>query len=427
MSSPSRKIFPYKYSSDDFPNGLRLITVPTDFPNLVSIHIVVATGSRNEIEEGKSGFAHLFEHLMFRGTDSFPTQKYEQMMKQAGAHYNAYTTDDRTVYHATFSKEDLEQTLMIEADRFQHLRVPMELFKTETRAVLGEYNKNASNPLVKVYETLRDTAFTTHTYKHTTMGFLRDIERMPDMYDYSLEFFDRYYRPEYTTIVVVGDVDGDRVRSIVDRHWSGWRRGSYAVDVPAEPAQAGERAAHVEWATTTLPWVTVAYKAPGFSEDTRDKAALDLIASLAFSENSELYQKLIIKEQKADVLFADADNHRDPYLVVAGARVRDAADVEYVRREIVSAFEAFSGDSIDEKRLDAVKSNQRYSFALSLDNSESIAACLAPYIALRRSPEALNRLFDVYSSVVPADLQTASRRYLTEENRTVVTLSHTQG
>ena len=152
MAQGGNKIFPYKYTIDDLPNGLRLITVPTDYPNLVSLYIVVQTGSRNEVESGKSGFAHLFEHLMFRGTEKYSAEAYNEIFKNAGADTNAYTSDDRTVYHATFSKEDLDQIMMVEADRFQNLKVPEELFKTETRAVLGEYNKNATNPVNKLFE-----------------------------------------------------------------------------------------------------------------------------------------------------------------------------------------------------------------------------------------------------------------------------------
>src|SRR5437867_13256623 len=90
-ASQANKIFPYKYFADDLPNGLRVITIPTDYPNIVALFIVVGAGSRNEVEPGKSGFAHLFEHLMFRGTEKFPTAKYEEIMKKAGADSNAYT------------------------------------------------------------------------------------------------------------------------------------------------------------------------------------------------------------------------------------------------------------------------------------------------------------------------------------------------
>ena len=107
MSAASSKIFPYNYAQEDLSNGLRLITIPTDYPNIVALFIVVSTGSRNEIEPGKSGFAHLFEHLMFRGTKEYPPEKYQGELKNAGAASNAFTTDDFTAYHTTFSKEDL--------------------------------------------------------------------------------------------------------------------------------------------------------------------------------------------------------------------------------------------------------------------------------------------------------------------------------
>src|SRR5207248_3030832 len=117
--------------------------------------------------------------------------------------------------------------LKIEADRFQHLDYTPAVLKTESLAVLGEYNKNSASPTSKLSEVLRDTAFDRHTYKHTTMGFLRDVQNMPEQYDYSREFFDRYYRPEYTTIIVSGDVKPAEVRSIVAKYWSSWKRGNY--------------------------------------------------------------------------------------------------------------------------------------------------------------------------------------------------------
>src|SRR6516162_1645741 len=186
-------LIPYKYSIDDLDNGLRLVTVPTDFPNMVALYVVVQTGSRNEVEPGKSGFAHLFEHMMFRGTQLYPPEKYQQVLTQIGARQNAYTTDDFTNYHTTFSKEDLELMLKVEADRFEHLSYDPAAFKTESRAVLGEYNKNSANPIVKLEEVQHEHAFTTHTYRHTTMGFIKDIEDMPQQYDYSHEFFQRWY------------------------------------------------------------------------------------------------------------------------------------------------------------------------------------------------------------------------------------------
>src|SRR6266478_5834850 len=211
----SKNLFPYAYAIDDLDNGMRLVTVPTDFPNMIAVYVVVQTGSRNEVEPGKSGYAHLFEHLMFRGTPRYPPEKYSSIVKAAGADQNASTSADVTTYYTTFSKEDLDTMLMLEADRFQNLKYSPEIFKTETLAVLGEYNKNSADPNEKLWEKIQDTAFVRHPYKHTTMGFIKDVEDMPNQYEYGLEFFQRYYRPEYTTIIVAGDVTKARVRPIV--------------------------------------------------------------------------------------------------------------------------------------------------------------------------------------------------------------------
>ena len=163
-------ILPFKATEKLLPNGLKVIVVPTGFPNIVSIQIPVQTGSRNEVEPGKSGFAHFFEHMMFRGTKEYPPEKYQGVLTRAGARSNAYTSDDFTNYHTTFAKEDLETILKMEADRFQNLSYTEEAFKTESRAVLGEYNKNSADPVRKILEVQRDNAYTKHTYKHTTMG-----------------------------------------------------------------------------------------------------------------------------------------------------------------------------------------------------------------------------------------------------------------
>src|SRR5687768_8346579 len=195
-------ILPFTASEKTLPNGLKVIVIPTGFPNIVSLQIPVQTGSRNEVEPGKSGFAHFFEHIMFRGTPKYPNEVYTSIITRSGARQNAFTSNDLTNYYTTFAKEDLEKILEIEADRFQNLAFPEEVFKTEARAVLGEYNKNSANPVSKLIEVQRDNAFTTHTYKHTTMGFIKDVEDMPNQYAYSKTFFDRWYRPEKTTLVI---------------------------------------------------------------------------------------------------------------------------------------------------------------------------------------------------------------------------------
>jgi len=417
-------VLPFKATEKTLANGLKIIVVPTGLPNLVSVTIPVQTGSRNEVEPGKSGFAHFFEHMMFRGTKAYPPGKYQGIITKAGARQNAYTSDDLTNYYTTFAKEDLETVLKVEADRFQHLDYPVAAFKTESRAVLGEYNKNSANPMQKLFEAQRDAAFDTHTYKHTTMGFLKDIEDMPNQYDYSKVFFDRWYRPEKTTVIIAGDVDPAKAIAMVEKYWSGWKKGSYKAPVPAEPPARGAQYRHVPWPTPTLPLVTVAFRAPAFSDTHKDSAALSMLLSLSFGGTSPLYKRLVQDEQKVDQLFDYMPNRVDPGLATIGARVKKPADAVYVRDAILETVARLRDTPVTAKELADAKSARKYGLIRTLDNTEQIASTLASWVHFNRSYGTLNRYYHLVDSLTPADLQAAAKKYLVDDSLVVTTLAH---
>ena len=421
------KLFPYEYAVEDLPNGLRVVTVPTDFPNMVALYVVVRAGSRDEVEPGKSGYAHLFEHLMFRGSENYTAEQRDALMKHAGADTNASTNQDRTTYYAVFSKEDLDEVMKVEADRFQHLKYTEPAYKTESLAVLGEYNKNSSEPTQKLDEVLYETAFKTHTYAHTTMGYLKDVQDMPNQYAYSLEFYKRFYRPEYTTVLLVGDVTRERALELTKKYFGGWAHGSYAPSIPAEPAQTASRTAHVDWPSPTLAWLAVGFKGPAYSDETKGKAALDLLSEIAFGRNSDLYRRLVLEQQKVDELGVDFGNHPDPELFTTYARIKDGKDVDDVREQILATVARFTKDTVDQAKLDATRSRVRYSFALRMNSSPAIAAALAPYILLRRTPDTIDKVFTLYQQVTPQDIRAMAAKYLTENNRTIVTLATKTG
>ncbi len=422
-----RKIFPYAYTVDDLPNGLRLVTVPTDFPNLVALYIVVQTGSRNEVEPGKSGYAHFFEHLMFRGSKNFTADQRDEILKRAGASSNANTSDDRTIYHEVFDKTDLDKVMELEGDRFQRLQYTVEQYKTEAGAVRGEYDKNSASPGSKLFEKLRETAFKSHTYSHTTMGYIQDIQDFPNQYDYSRQFFDRYYRPEYTTILVVGDVNRQRALALTRKNFGDWQRGTYKPDIPKEPEQDAPREAHIDWPSPTLPYMIVAYRGPAYSDEVKDKITLDLLGTIAFGENSDIYQRLVLKEQKVDFISAGGGDSVDPELFSIYARVKKEEDVPYVREQILATVERFTKELVPQGMLDDTRSRFRYGFAQGMDSSEAIARAIAEYIALKRTPETLNKVFALADTVTPADLREVAARYFREQNRTTVTLATKKG
>ncbi|HEY0459751.1 MAG TPA: pitrilysin family protein [Pyrinomonadaceae bacterium] len=427
ISAQARKVFPYQYQVTDLPNGLRVVTVPTDFPNLVSFYTVIGAGSRNEVEEKKSGYAHFFEHLMFRGSENYPPGTFDAIMKKAGASSNAYTSDDRTVYHETFAKEDLDEVMRLEADRFKHLKFSEEQFKTEAGAVLGEYNKNSASPFFKMYEVLRETAFRDHTYSHTTMGYIEDIKDYPNQYEYAWKFFNRFYRPENATIIVVGDIESAAVLEKIKQYFGDWKRGDYRTEIKPEKPQNEARRKHIDWTSTTLPVVQIAYRAPAFSETEKDKAALDLLRIIAFGDNSDIYQKLVLQEQKAVFVAADADNHIDPELFTAYAQIKDVKDLDYVQGEILKTYKRYTTELVPQKQLDETRSRLRYGFVLGMNSNEAIAGTLAQYIALKRSPDTIDKVFALYDSVTPEDIRRFAAKYFADNNQTIVTLSTKQG
>src|SRR5688572_3734072 len=174
-ATPAR-VFPYAYTKHTLPNGLTAIVIPMESPGLIAYYTVVRTGSRDEVEAGHSGFAHFFEHMMFRGTDKYSQDAYNDLLKRMGADSNAYTSDDQTVYHIVGPASQLATMMDMESDRFKNLKYTEDAFRTEALAVLGEYNKSASNPFLPMFEKLRDLAYQKHTYKHSSLGFLDDIK-----------------------------------------------------------------------------------------------------------------------------------------------------------------------------------------------------------------------------------------------------------
>jgi zinc protease len=420
-SAPS-DILPFKATEKTLANGLKIIVVPTGFPNLVSLQIPMQTGSRNEVEPGKSGFAHFFEHMMFRGTKAYPPDVYNAIITKAGARQNAYTSDDLTNFHVTFAKEDLEKILEIEADRFKNLSYEEAAFKTEARAVLGEYNKNSANPIRKILEVQREAAYTTHTYKHTTMGFIKDIEDMPNQFEYSKVFFSRWYRPEKATVIVAGDVDPAKVIPMVEKYFGDWEKGSFTVDIPQEPEHKGPIYAHVPWTSPTLPWVTVAFHGPAAMQ-MNDQTAFDTMFDLSFGQTSDLYKRLVEQEQKVDQLFFFGGPSVDPTLFTVFARVKDAKDTVYVRDQILQAFANLRTQKLDAKRVADAKSNSRYGFVRGLDNTDAIASTVASFAHFERSFDTINKYYRALATVGPDQIQNTAQKYLSDKNLVVTTLS----
>ncbi|MCF6226819.1 MAG: insulinase family protein [Xanthomonadales bacterium] len=416
------KILPYPIHQQKLANGLNVVTVPFDSPGLVSFHIITRVGARNEVEPGVTGFAHFFEHMMFRGTDKYPKEKYSAALKSTGAAANANTTQDRTAYHMTGNAAKLELMFELESDRFLNLNYSEHEFKTEAGAVKGEYTKNFASPYSQINEKRSETAFTTHTYSHTTMGYFKDIVDMPNQFEYSKVFFDRYYRPEFNTLLVVGDVTAKQVNALAEKYFGKWQSGSYKSVVPVEPKQQETRFVHLQ--NGTIPaYFSMSFKGPAFSDTKIDMPALDVLASIVFSNTSELYKKLVINEQKVRFISGGAGDSRDPGLFTIHVSMMEKDDMSYVKTEIEKAISKVKAEDVDAKILATTKSNLKYSFAMSIDTPGAIAQSLSHYIQLTGDPESINRLYALYDKVTVEDIRMVANKYFKMEQLTVASIS----
>ncbi len=420
--SPSGRILPYDAQVETLDNGLTVILVPMSSGGLVAYWTVVRTGARDEVEPGRTGFAHFFEHMMFRGTEKYPAEVYNALTTRIGADTNAFTSDDLTAYHLSIAAEDLETVMEIESDRFLNLAYPEEMFRTEAGAVYGEYRKNRTNPFFVIYEAVHKAAFDRHTYGHIAMGYEEDIKQMPELFDYSQGFFSRFYRPENTVVLIVGSIDAGATAEMARKYYGPWEPGYQAPEVPVEPPQTAERRIDVTYEGRSLPIVWVAYKSTAFDPANSGQMAAALLCELAFGETSEIYKKLVIDEQVVELIAADLNFNRDPGLIDIYSRVKDPDKIDYVLSEIDRVVAEVKATAPDAARLADLQSRLKYNFLMNLDTPSHVAQRLARLIAVTGGIDAVDALYRAYDQVTPADVQAAAAEYFVAEKRTVAVL-----
>jgi zinc protease len=421
----TERVFPYEYRRFELPNGLVSYLIDAGSSGQLAYLSIVRTGSRDEVEEGKSGFAHFFEHMMFRGTEKYPN--FDEVMADMGASRNAFTSSDMTVYYAVAANSHLERMVDLESDRFMNLRYSEPDFRTEAGAVLGEYQQSATTPFGFLNEKLRETAFDRHTYRHTTIGFEADVRAMPEGFEYSRDFHRRHYRPENVVLVLAGDIDFDRAEQLIRQYYSPWAPGYQAPQIPAEAAQTAPRDRTVVFAGRTLPVVAVSWKAPAWSPTDRTAVATEVLGRVAFGPNSELYRKLVIRERRVGSLGASFGLLRDPYLAGVTATVQNPADTAAIKAEILETARRFRDEPVDARALAEAKSNMKYGFLMGLETPQSIAFAMIQPVVMTGGIEAVEDYYRTLDSVTAEDVRAAAQRFLVDTGRTTVTMIQQEG
>jgi zinc protease len=361
--------------------------------------------------------------MMFKGTKTYPEGERDKVISKHGYDDNAFTTDDVTVYHSFGPAAGLGELIPIEADRFANLEYSEPSFQTEALAVLGEYHKNAAAPFLKMEEAMGATAFKRHPYQHTTLGFYADVKAMPQQYAYSKSFFQRWYTPDNTMVFIVGDFDDAAVMDLVRKHYAPWNRKVAQVRVPAEPGQREPRDVEVKWEQPTQPRTVFAWHSPAATLGSPDAAVQSVLKAYLVGPTSPLYKQLVLEKQLAEDIGSDWFIHRDPHLFSLTATLKDESAREAVEDAFNRAIRGLVTNGVDANRVTAIKSNLRYGQLMGLETANDVGEALAFYAGVYGSPDAFARHAQALSQVKPTQLVEFAKRYLTANNRTILTLT----
>ncbi len=442
------KVVPYTIHKKTLPNGLDVLVVETpEFKNVLSYNTLVMAGSRNELEKGKTGLAHLFEHILFRHAYKGQPGAYQDLMERLGTHNNAWTWFDVTFYHPlsftsnlagrTLGAEQLPGVMELEASRFRALDFNEKVFKTETGAVLGEYRNSSTFPTVRMSERLLALAFPDHPYGHETIGYYEDVVDMPKHYAAARAFYDTYYRPNNCVLVIVGDVKADDVFAQAEARYRDWQPEPVQAVPEAAPLQGPGRE-HVGWPADVAPRLYLAYRQPRFETASVETAVGQLLAELLVSRSAPLYQKLRFEKQTVSEL-AFADGPRgfesfDPRLVIFDAQLfkeqyaqKGTAYLDEVIRDIeqgVEALKQFSRQKDAKQILQTLKSKYRYDFLAGMSSPAAIAENLAWYYRFQRDAEVFEKLLASVERLQPRDVDAFAQRYFDPQNQVIITMAY---
>ncbi len=411
----------FKFDDYTLPNGLRVILLEDHSTPIVHVTLWYHVGSKDE-KVGRTGFAHLFEHMMFKGSRNVQPEAHTSYIASVGGQSNAYTTEDTTVFWQTVPAQYLPLTLWLEADRMASLRVEDSTFRTERDVVKEERRQRVENqPYGRLSEIIYDKAFTTHPYKHPVIGSMADLEAasIEDV----REFHRTYYRPDNATLVIAGDVDPATAKALVEKEFGKVPKpvGSLSRNIPEEPARTKELRVTVEedW---PLPAVVVAY--PITYDGHPDSYPLHIAAKvLSDGTSSRIYQRLVYKERLALSAFGQANLIEHPNLFYAVAIVAPGYRPSQVAAALIDEMQKLVDEPISERELQRSKNQFARDYVLGRQTVQQKATTLAHAVVLHKGDVATaDGEFDIFQNMTAADVQRVAKTYFTPQTRMVLTV-----
>jgi zinc protease len=409
------------YQVHTLPNGLTVILSEDRSTPIVHSQIWYHVGSKDE-PVGRTGFAHLFEHMMFKGSKNVGPEEHTSIVAGVGGQSNAYTTEDVTVFWNTVPAQYLPLIMWLEADRMATLRVDERTFRNEREVVKEERRMRIDNqPYGSLQEHIYAQAFTVHPYKHPTIGSMADLESAT--IDNVRDFYHTYYVPENATVVIVGDFDSAQALELVTKHFGQVPKAARPItrNIPKEPPPAKERRVtlHEDW---PLPVVVVAHHVTYDGDP--DAYPLHIAAKImSDGQSSRIFKRLVYDEQIAVAAFGEANLTEHPNLFYAVAMVQPGQTPGAAANALIEELDRMKAEPVSDRELQRAKNQFARDYIIGRESIQQKALHLAhAYVLHAGDVSTADGEFDVFQRTTVADVQRVARRYFTPESRLVLTI-----
>jgi zinc protease len=411
-----------EFTTHTLPNGLQVVLLENHEVPVINLQVWYHVGGKDELP-GHTGFAHLFEHLMFKGSAHVGPDEHSRIIEAVGGFDNAETGDDTTNFFETFPSNYLERVLWLEADRMGSLNVDDANFKSERQVVEEERRMRVDNqPYGSIEEDLRAAAFAVHGYHHTPIGSIADLDKatLEDVRN----FFNTYYKPNNATLVIVGDFNSEQAIAWTTRFFGGIPASAKPIPRPdrTEPPQTEEHVVEKSYSNTPLPAVVIGYKIP--AKYTPDSYPLDLASNiLAGGESSRLYQALVYKQQIAVQAAGFGNFSEDPNLFWAYAIMNPGHTPADGKKALIAVLDGLKDQPVDGTEFQKAKNQEIAGFILGRDTDEEKAVALASATVIGKNPDLVNTELEQYLKATPEDIERVAKDYFVPSGATVLILN----
>lgn len=408
-----------KFTEYDLPNGLHVILHQDNTTPIVAVSILYHVGSKNEVP-GRTGFAHFFEHLMFEGSPNIPRGEYFKIVQAAGGELNANTSQDRTYYYELFPSNQLELGLWLESERLLHLRIDSIGVETQ-RAVVKEERKQSydNRPYGSFQEKTMQNAYKVHPYKWTPIGYPEDLNKAT-LQEF-MDFHSIYYVPNNATLTIAGDQNIDSTKKLIAKYFGDIPRGTKEIYRPniVEPEKTAEVTDTV-YDNIQLPGVFMSFHMP--AQGTPDSYALSMLNTLlSDGQSSRLYKSIVDQQQKAVQIASFPFALEDPGLFIILGIVNMGVSPADLEAAMDAEIEKVKTVEIPDAEFQKLRNKVENDFVTGNSTMAGIAENLANYYVYFKDANLINTEIDRYLKVTPADLKRVANKYLTPENRVVLT------